>query len=249
MQAFVIVIVICIAIVIYVKQKIDKLSILKFEDALSVQDYDKALETLETSFKLNIISENDYNGKLLKVYFVSGNKELFIKQIETIKNNQYQKDIIPLLAKWYHHCVAYEAQVFADEFLDAIKAHSDEKQFAYYQMIYDVIFNKLDKSSLCNSYLQDSSLSLFDKGVCYYLYGYMYDLENDKEHALKCYENALLNFDQVKSGIYYRTALNYIKEHGNDNCAHYHQFESKAARVKGIDYEQYIIKRKNNKKC
>lgn len=243
MQAFVIVIIICIAIIIYVKKKINKLSLLKFEDALLVEDYDKALEALESSYKLSIIDEIEYNSKLLKVYFMSGNKSLFLKQINTIKNTTYRKDIMPLLVKWYHHCVAYQVREFADEFLLAIKQHSNDYQFTYYQMIYDIIFNKLDKSLMCNNYLKDSSLSLFDKGVCYYMYGYMYDLEKNKENALKCYENALVNFDQVKSGIYYRFALNYIKEYGNESCAHYHQFEKKAKRVKGINYEQYIIKR------
>ncbi len=230
-----IIILACGVIAYYMYRKAKRFPIMMMEQHIINKDYQKAIDTLNSAAMVKVMSQFEKDQKVLKIYFLWGKKEAFLKQLDVIATSNYpkhQQARIELLSHWFHRFVMYQEQSFAYTFYEKI-CHISQEEGAFCKLCYDVILLHQDQSEKIMKLLNDCKVVDFKSSMYLYMIGSLCELKHDHKNACQYYNNALIQFETLRSNLYYDHAKKYVEAFGSKQHL-YH--EKKIARAKSKEF-------------
>ena len=222
MSALSVVILVFAGIAYFTYYRIKDFPRIMISSAFNRYDYDHAIEILEGIGAKKLLSDYEHDQLLLKAYFMAGNKEQFIQQIDSISKKSYKKEqAVNILEPWFHQCLRCQSQEFADYFLPALLSCANEDTKTITVISYDVILlHKEQGLDVLETMIEKQKEVTFHSGLLYYLKGKIL-FKSNLEASLHAFDSALFNFEACHNLIYYQDAKATIDHYGNEKYLHY----------------------------
>lgn len=214
-----IIIIACVVIAFYVYKKAKRFPLTMMDQHIANRDFQKAIDTLNSASMVKVMSQFEKDAKVLKIYFMWGKKELFLKQLQVLTKTNYKKQNqkrLELLENWAHKFIVYDACKFAQIFIDSIK-QIDTSKGDFMQLCYDVLIQHQECFDLLDQKSNAKKIVDFESAMYLYLIAYLCEINSDVKHACTYYNNALLQFDTLRNYTYYYHAKKYVETHGDES--------------------------------
>lgn len=246
-----IIIIACGVIAFYMYKKVKRFPLLMMDQHMANGDYQKAIDTLNSASMVKVMSKFEKDAKVLKIYFMWGKKERFLKQLSVLTTSNYKKqnqERLTLLENWTHKFIVYEQIEFAQIFIESIK-QIDTKKADFMQLCYDVLIDHKECFELLEAKSNAKKVVDFESAMYLYLIAYLCEINGDVKHACSYYNNALLQFDTLRSFVYYQHAKQYIERYGDESMLFFKKKETQKStyRFTSEDFkEMYSFRKKKS---